>query len=78
MVALLFNKDQNEIFERQKEDCGEESFIWKLINIVFPIFIIIFPIILISFLPDEKKNFQNLILNGSLSLLSINILFSMF
>jgi hypothetical protein len=77
MVKLLFNKDQNSIFIKLNEDNSEEIRIWRIINVIVPCIIILIPSGLFSFLPPDKLTFQDLILNGSFSLLGINILFSM-
>lgn len=77
MVAILFRKDQNELFKKQLEDNPEEAKIWSIINVIVPGFIILIPALLFSFLPEERISFQNLILNGSFSLLGISTLFSM-
>lgn len=77
MISLLFSKDQNAIFKKQSEDNIEEIKVWNIINVIVPSLIILIPTFLISFLPPDRVTFQNLILNGSFSLLGINILFSM-
>jgi hypothetical protein len=77
MISLLFSKGQNELFNKQFEYNLEEIKIWNVINVILPCVIILIPSFFFSFLPDDKVTFQNLILNGSFSLLGINILFSM-
>lgn len=76
-MKVLFTKNQNEFFKKQIELNKEVVQIWNITNAVIPILIILIPTMMFSFLPDGKNNFQNLILNGSFSLLGINILFSM-
>jgi hypothetical protein len=76
MTTILFNKSQNQIFEKQFEDFSEDLKIWNITNLVIPCVIILIPTFLFSFLPEGKNNFNNLILNGSFSLLGINILFT--
>lgn len=77
MTELLFSKRQNDIFKKQFEDFNEDMRIWNITNFIIPSFIIFIPLIFYSFLPVGKANFNNLILNGSFSLLGINILFTM-
>ena len=68
MTKILFSKSQNEIFDKQIEDFTEDVKIWNITNFIIPSFIILIPVIFFSFLPDEKANYNNLILNGSFSL----------
>lgn len=77
MTAILFNKNQNKIFKKQFEDFKEDVKIWHITNLLIPSIIILIPSFLYSFLPEGKNTFNNLILNGSFSLLGINILFTM-
>jgi hypothetical protein len=77
MIDLLFSKKQNEIFKKQFEDFNEDIVVWNITNFFVPAFIILIPLFFYYFLPEEKATFNNLILNGSFSLLGINILFSM-
>lgn len=77
MIYLLFRKDQNDFLKKQQEDNREEIIIWYIINFFVPCILILIPTFFYSFLPNDRVNFQNLILNGSFSLLGINILFSM-
>jgi hypothetical protein len=77
MTSIFFNKRQNEIFNKQFENYNDDIKYWNLINVFIPCLIISIPALLYSFLPNEKANFGNLILNGSFSLLGINILFTM-
>ena len=77
MTKFLFSKNQNEIFEKQFDDYKSELKIWNITNYIVPTLIIIIPCLFYVFLPPEKANFNNLILNGSFSLLGINILFTM-
>lgn len=77
MTAVLFSKRQNEIFKKQFEDFNEDVRVWNITNFIVPILIILIPLFFFSFLPEEKKSFNSLILNGSFSLLGINILFTM-
>jgi len=76
MTTILFNKSQNEIFKKQFEDFNEDLKVWHITNLVIPCAIILIPTFLYSFLPEGKNTFNNLILNGSFSLLGINILFT--
>ena len=77
MTDLLFSKKQNEIFKKQFEDFNEDIVVWNITNFFVPVFIILIPLFFYYFLPEEKATFNNLILNGSFSLLGINILFTM-
>ncbi len=77
MTSLFFTKGQNELFNKQLDENRDEMTDWNIINVIVPCGIILIPSLLFSFLPPEKISFQNLILNGSFSLLGINILFSM-
>lgn len=76
ITNLLFRQDQNNFFTKQLSDNKEDIKVWNIINVMVPCLIIIFPTLLYSFLPSDRINFQNLILNGSFSLLGINLLFS--
>lgn len=76
-MNILFTKKQVELFENLKSECSEEIIVWRILNVLIPVIIILIPLFLYSFLPDASTNVQNLILNGSFSLLGINILFSM-
>lgn len=76
-MTFLFRKDQNELFKKQLEDNAEELKIWNVINVWVPCIIILIPTFFYRFLPVDRISFQNLILNGSFSLLGISILFSM-
>jgi hypothetical protein len=76
MSAILFNKNQNEIFKRQFEDFKEDLKVWHITNLLIPCVIILIPTFLYSFLPEGKNTFNNLLLNGSFSLLGINTLFT--
>lgn len=76
MTTILFKKNQNQIFEKQFEDFSEDLKIWNITNLIIPCLIIFIPTFLYSFLPEGKNTFNNLILNGSFSLLGINILFT--
>jgi len=75
LTSLLFSKKQNDFFIKQIEDNQEELTVWNIINVIVPCIIIGLPAILSSFLPEDRINFQNLLLNGSFSLLGINLLF---
>jgi len=77
MTAVLFSKEQNELFDKQLQDFKAEVGIWKLLNVKIPVIIILLPLLFVSFLPESKVGVQNLILNGSFSLLGINVLFGM-
>ncbi len=77
MTSVLFNKEQNELFEKQLQDFKAEVGIWKLLNVRIPVIIIMLPLLFVSFLPESKVGIQNLLLNGSFSLLGINVLFGM-
>ena len=74
---MLFNKDQNELFSSQEEQYKDHIRRWYLVNVITPIIIILLPTFFMSFLPPDRTNFQNLILNGSFSLLGINVLMGM-
>jgi hypothetical protein len=76
-MNILFSKDHNRLFAAQQAIHKEEITTWYVFNVVIPIIIILIPTVLFSFLPDNRLSFQNLILNGSFSLLGINILFGM-
>ena len=76
MTSLLFKKDQNELFNKQIDENREDLFIWNLVNVYVPCIIIIIPACFYAFLPEDRVTLQNLIFNGSFSLLGINILFS--
>lgn len=75
-MNILFSKEQNELYLELKNSYKEEIKLWNIFNVFIPITIIFIPLFLFTFLPEEKVSFQNLILNGSFSLLGINILFS--
>lgn len=77
MTSFLFTARQNEIFSKQLEDFGEDLRVWNITNLWIPCIIILIPTVLYSFLPEDKATFSNLILNGSFSLLGVNILFTM-
>lgn len=77
MTSLFFRKDQNDLFKKQLEENVEELKVWNIINVWVPSCIILIPSFFYSFLPEDRTNLQNLILNGSFSLLGISILFSM-
>ncbi|MBK7625648.1 MAG: hypothetical protein IPJ16_00345 [Bacteroidales bacterium] len=77
MVSILFNKEQNEVFDKQLGEFSDEIKVWRIINEFAPCIIILIPTFCLSFLPDDRVSFHNLFLNGSFSLLGINILFSM-
>ncbi|MEQ8584075.1 MAG: hypothetical protein RIC30_15125 [Marinoscillum sp.] len=76
LMNILFTKDQNDLFKRQRIENTEEIWIWRTVNIFVPSLIIITPLIISSFLPQSRISVQNLLLNGSFSLLGINVLFS--
>lgn len=76
-MKILFSKDQNRFYDELKESYREEIKLWNIFNVIVPIGIILIPTLLYYFLPEERVSFQNLILNGSFSLLGINILFGM-
>lgn len=76
-MKILFSSDQNEFFETQQDLCKEEIKIWYIFNVTIPVIIILIPSLLLSFLPVDRVSFQNLVLNGSFSLLGINVLFGM-
>ena len=76
-MNILFTKEQNLFYKELKELYNEEIFLWNIFNVIIPVIIIFIPSLLYYFLPQERQTFQNLILNGSFSLLGINILFGM-
>lgn len=76
-MNILFTKEQNQLYIELKESYQEEMKLWNLFNVIIPIAIILIPLMIVSFLPEEKITYQNLVLNGSFSILGINILFSM-
>ncbi len=76
-MNILFTKEQNLFFKELKESYAEEIFLWYIFNVIIPVVIIFIPSIFYYFLPEDRQTFQNLVLNGSFSLLGINILFGM-
>lgn len=76
-MNILFTEEQNRFYDELKESYREEIFLWNIFNVVIPVIIIFIPAFLYYFLPEERQTLQNLILNGSFSLLGINILFGM-
>ena len=77
MTSVLFTKEQNELFNKQLQDFKAEVSLWTWLNVITPVIIILLPLIFFSFLPASKVEVQNLLLNGSFSLLGINVLFGM-
>ncbi len=77
MIKLIFSKSQNELFTKQFELNKEDISVWRILNTIMPFVIIMIPSLLFAFLPEDKVSVENLILNGSFSLLGINVLFSM-
>lgn len=75
MEKLLFAKSQIKLFNKCRDDNNEQYFRWRLMNFYVPIIIILVPLSLYFFIPEDGRFFQNLILNGSFSLLGINALF---
>lgn len=76
-MNILFTKKQNEIYRNQIDEYKEAIDTWKIFYIIIPILIVLIPTLLFAFLPEDRINLQTLILNGSFSLLGINLLFGM-
>lgn len=84
-IRDMFDKIRKYIFSDQQRslirDCKlanpEEYNQWDLINILFPALVVLFPFLMYFIVPSNIENWQLLIFNGSISLIGVNILFSM-
>lgn len=74
---ILFSDDQITILKECKISNLEEYKQWLTKNIIFPLVIVALPILVQLFYPQKHINIFNLIFNGSIPLLGINILFGM-
>ncbi|MFD2586060.1 hypothetical protein ACFSQJ_03915 [Croceitalea marina] len=77
LSSLIFTAEQKRIISDCKVANNEEHSQWFLNNVLFPLIVIGFPLMMYFFIPSKIKNWETLVFNGSISLLGINILFSM-
>lgn len=76
-MRILFSQTQLTILKECKITNSEDNFQWFTKNVVLPLVIILMPLLFHFIVPSEIKNFRELIFNGSISLIGINILFGM-
>jgi hypothetical protein len=76
-LGLFFPENQKSIYRETKASNFEEFKQWKLNNIIFPLIIFFIPIIIAIVISEININYLIIVLNGSLSLIGINILFGM-
>lgn len=74
---LFFTENQKALLKECQIANSEEYSQWIIKNVVLPICIIFLPLLIFIIFKTDVKDFQSLILNGSISLLGVNILFGM-
>lgn len=77
LANLFFTDTQKVLLKECKLANMEEYKQWVIKNVVLPLTIILIPLIIFLIFKTDVNDFRSLILNGSLSLLGVNILFGM-